>query len=254
MNKKLASLSVSALVMVVGAALTGCHGPGGTGGGGGGGPYRQPWYDVYGNYCGSGSPMAGCNFYADGTKIIDTEDPYYGTNNEFYYGTWDYVDSYGYYQSYYGWAWLSTSGILYDDLGNALNEEGEEESLDLIGKVAEKEKQVVTAAGKQFASRFALAEATGVSIAKTLNDWATLSKKEKRSRTEQDIADFSQRLYGVSLDKTKIALDSAKKGDFSAIERVNADVATYWGTSPETSKAILKGWYKQQLAEYGIGQ
>jgi hypothetical protein len=242
MNAKKLALALAA-VLGLSVAGTGCHT---------GGPYVQAWYDVYGYQCGSGAPRAGCNYYWDGTKIRDYEDPYYSSSNQFYYGQWDYVDSYGYWQTFYGYAWLSPTGVLYDDYGNALNEEGASDSRDLIGDVAKAEEQLVTKVGKEFAAKHALSESTGVAIARTLNDWATLSKKQSRSRTQADVADFSKRLYGVTLDKTTVALDKAKSGDMSGLTAVNADIASHWGTTPETSKAILKGWYKNELTDYGV--
>ena len=107
---------------------------------------------------------------------------------------------------------------------------------------------MIAKAGRDFASRFALSEATGNQIAQTLSDWATLSKKQNRARTQQDVADFSKRLYGVSMDKALVALDKAKVGDSSGIEAVNTDVAQFWNTSPETARQILKNWYGAQMS------
>ncbi len=220
---------------------------------GGGGPYLQPWYDVYGNQCGSGAPHAGCDFYWDGTQITAGADPYYSNAALMTYATWSYTDPYGYSQYYTGYAWLSPDGILYDSNGYALNEADDNSGgRDLIGDVATQEQQVVTQAGKAFASKYALSEATGINIARTLNDWATLSKKQQRARTAQDVADFSRRLYGVTVDKAVNALNSAKNGDLSGMIQVNSDIATYWGTSPETSKTILKNWYKDQLSDFNV--
>jgi hypothetical protein len=209
--------------------------------------YSQPWYDVYGNYCGNGMPRPGCNFYANGMKIYDLEDPYYGPYNDISYAQWVYTDSYGFHRTYFGWAWLSPTGILYDDYGRALNNDEEQGSRDLIADVAAQEREVVVNVGRDFAKKHALAESSGIHIARTLNDWATLAKKQQRARTDEDVADFSRRLYGVSVEKAKSALAAAKNGDRSGIETVNSDIAAYWGTSPETSSTILKGWYKDQL-------
>jgi hypothetical protein len=242
-------LGISVLLMAF--SLTGCN-YNDNYYGGGYDPYAQPWYDVYGYYCGSGNPSPGCNFYADGQKVADYEDPYYYSSSyTLYYDYWAYTDSYGYSSSYYGWAWLSPDGVLYDEYGYALNESHDDQGgRDLIGDVAQAETQVVTEAGKGFADKYALSEDTGIRVARTLNDWATLGKK--RGRTEQDVADFSQRLYGVSLDKAKAALNMAKTGDLSGVESVNTDIAKYWSTDPETSKEILEGWYSKQLSDAGI--
>jgi hypothetical protein len=235
------------LMALVSVAAVGCGGGGGGGGViiGGGDPIVQAWYDVYGYRCGSGLPKPGCNFFADGAKIVDVEDPYFDTGYYLEKGTWYYVDSYGYERSYYGWAWLSDTGILYDEFGYALNESNGSAGRDLIAKAAEQEEAMIQAVGKDFASKYALAEDKGVQIARTLSDWATLGKK--RARTDADLADFTQRLYGISVEQAKTALESAKSGDLSALEGLNKEVASNWGTSPETSKEILKAWYKDEI-------
>lgn len=206
------------------------------------------WYNVYGSYCGSGNPSPGCNYFADGAKIVAGEDPYYG-GSLLSFGTWSYYDTYGNPASFYGWAWQSPTGVIYNEYGNSLNADADSESRDLIGNAAEIETQVVKQVGKNFAAKFELAEDKGVRIASTLNEWATLSSKQKRARTDQDLADFSKRLYGITLDQAKVAIDQAKKGDLAGIEEANGDVATYWGTNPETARVILKGWYKDQLSQ-----
>jgi len=240
-------------VVITAISLSACN-SGTTYSSGGGGyvdPYKRAWFDVYGTQCiNNGYPMAGCNFYADGTKITSSGDPY-NASMTLYNDYWTYTDSYGYSRSYTGYAWLSSTGILYDSYGNALNEQDSEsdQSADVIGLAALNEKQAAQAVGKTFAQKYALAEETGVSIAKTLQDWAVLGRD--RARTEDDVADISTRLYGVKLDKAKAALMEAAKGNKAALDDVNVDVAAHWGTSPETSKDILTKWYKDELSQMG---
>ncbi|MBL7716240.1 MAG: hypothetical protein JNL01_12315 [Bdellovibrionales bacterium] len=207
--------------------------------------YKDPWYDVYGRVCHYGQPTSGCNFYKDGAKISMYEDPQYNGNPYFEYGLWDYYDSYGYRTSYTGWAWLSNTGILYDEYGYALNEEeSESNSRDLLGNSAEKEEGKITAAGKDLASRFALAEETGLEIARTLNSMATLPKRLSRARTDQDLAAFSKKLYGVDLTDAVTAVTHAAEGDLTDLKILNHQVAQHWGTSAENSEQILKSFYK----------
>lgn len=212
-------------------------------------PYRRAWYDVYGTRCiSNGYPMSGCNFYADGSKIQASADPYYSSMS-LYFDYWSYTDSYGYYRTYNGYAWLSSTGILYDQYGNALNEMDSESevSTDVIAAAANQEKNITRQVGLQFAQKYALAESAGVNIAKTLQDWAVLGRD--RARTEADVALTSKKLYGVSLDQAKNAIVEAAKGNQSGLQELNIDVAAHWGTSPETSKEILTSWYKAELAE-----
>lgn len=216
-------------------------------------PYYSGWYDVYGNYCSSGYPYPGCNFYANGSKIDMYSDPYYYGSVYFQYDYWSYTDSWGYWRSYWGYAWLSPTGILYDTWGRALNELGEatEVSADVIAQAAAAENQTVERAGKAFAQNYALNEDAGIRISKTLQDWAKLGKD--RARTEQDVEDFSSRLFGLSAPKAKAALAKAvQSGSSASLNEITVDVAAHWGTTPETSKAILKKWYQHELNKLGV--
>jgi hypothetical protein len=210
-------------------------------------PYYTSWYDVYGNYCGNTTPMPGCNFYANGNKIQDYQDPYYSQKFLQYSSDWTYTDSYGFTQNYSGYAWLSSDGILFDDFGHALNEVDQTDSHDLLGEAADLEAQAIEGAGASLASRFALASDRAVEIARTLNDWAVLGKS--RARTQQDVADYAQKIYGVSATAAQAALASAEStGDKTALNALNQQVAAYWGTNPETSQAILSAWYTDEAA------
>ncbi|OFZ18945.1 MAG: hypothetical protein A2X94_13430 [Bdellovibrionales bacterium GWB1_55_8] len=211
-------------------------------------PYQPMWYDVYGRYCGTGTPSAGCNYYSNGLKIIDIEDPYFNNYYNLEYAYWEYYDEYGYLSYYLGWAWLSPNDILYNENGRALNETGNEEGRDIVAEAGEQQESAIMGAGKQFASRYALADSVGVRIARTLNDWATLAKS--RSRTEQDIADFSKRLYGVDYTQVTSALAKAAEGDKTEINVALGEMADYWGTTPETSREIVKGAYKDVLGDF----
>lgn len=238
-------LKVLGFIAITGA-LTGC-------GSYGRDPFYKAWYDVYGNYCGNGNPQPGCNFYRNGSKITASQDPYYNGSNTYYYDYWTYTDSYGTSRSYLGYAWQSGTGILYDSNGTALNEqdEGYTASADLIALSAKKEKQTNLAVGKILAQKYALAEEKGVMISKTLQDWAVLARD--RARTDDDTSDFAARLYGVNPSKAKTAMNEAVSTQSQKpLEDLNVEVAAHWGTSPEVSKEILKGWYKEEVAAYGI--
>lgn len=228
------------------AAVAGCTGGGGGGGTGGGPtPIEQAWYNVYGDQCGQGQPRPGCNFYANGSKITANRDPaYYAHYLSF--RTWYYTDSYGNARQFRGYAWLSDStGILYDEAGFALNELEEGQSgMDLIGDFAAQQDATVKLVGRDLAAKHALSEATGIAIARGLHDWAVLGKK--RERTDADLKVFTKRVFGISSDSAKAAIELAQKGDRSKMESLNAQVAAHWGTHPDTSKEILTNWYGQK--------
>ncbi len=211
---------------------------------------EMSYYDVYGSKCASGTPTPGCDFYSDGSKL--TADDYFGYKNsiqtKLIWGDWTYNDSYGNPQSYWGWGYRNDTGIIFDENGNALNSADETSGRDLIGNYAALEEATILSAGKDFAARHALAESVGISIARTLNQMATLPKRLNRSRTTQDLRDFTQRLYGVDLDRVTSAADQAHAGDLTALKAINSEIARNWGTQPETSEAILRTWYGDMLS------
>ncbi len=234
-------------VALIGLAMTSMVGCGG----GGDHPdtYYAGWYNVYGARCGSLGP--GCNYYANGLKIIDIEDPYFSADYYLEFGVWDYYDTYGYPATYVGWAWLSPTNVLYDDFGNALNEE-KSEGRNVVGDVAAKEMKVISAAGKDVSAKYGLSAEAGQSIAKLLNTWAVIGKD--RSRTEKDVADFTKRLYGIDVNQIKVALSSAQQGDMTGIDSAANDLADRWGSTPEQVKLMQKDWFAPQLKAYGYSK
>lgn len=208
----------------------------------------RAWYDVYGHYCGTGNPMAGCNFYFNGDKIEDFEDPYFNYST-LRWATWTYTDSYGYRDTWTGWGWLSPTGILYDDFGYALNAK-DDEGRDILEDAAEQEQNVIDAVGENLAARFELDAEVSVHVAEVLHDWATIGKT--RARTNADVADFSKRLYGIDVNEVKDALQGAVKGDKAQLEGVISQAANNWSTTPETMKQILRGWYGKELSVIGL--
>lgn len=214
---------------------------GGGGSSGGGGVYVSDayfgWYDEYGYECGSLGP--GCNYYSDGFQIVDVEDPYWDSP-----GLWD-----DYYSYYYGeYVYESPSGIIYDDWGNALNK-GKEigNGRDVITNVAEAEKKGLENTAKYYANKFGITQSQGLKLARTLNDFATL-----QSRTEQDIADFTKRLYGVNFSNIKNAVEKASEGDQTALQGVISEAASNFNITPESMKTMVKSLHSNLLKNAGI--
>jgi hypothetical protein len=214
------------------------------------GPYDQPWFDVFKHSCQRADPTPGCNFYAEGIKIHDLNDPSYNRTRDqrsYEYGFWSFRDSSGLLATYDGWAWLSPKGVLYDELGRALTEHSDAFSDDKMDQASDQEAQIIQIAGESFAERFTLQSSRGVQIAQTLNAWATLTRDRKsRTRTEQDVAEFSQRLFGIDVAQAKVALTLAEQGNLSQARELNAQIAKHWETSSATSARILMAWYKSK--------
>ena len=201
------------------------------------------WYNIYGNTCGSLRP--GCNYWNDGLKIVDIEDPYYNSTY-----SWNQ-----YYSYYYGqMVWQSPSGLIYNAWGDCLNSaKGGNVQRDLITVVSDVEQKTIQAAAQNFSKKFALSAETSLKVARTFNDWSKLGfTRGPKGRTDADLADFTKRLYGVELNKIGSALMSATIGDNTSLDQTINEVAHNWNTNPETMKEILKSFHGNQLQQAGI--
>ncbi len=182
----------------------------------------------------------------------------YGSNNNGGYNNYGSNNNSGGYNNYgsNNNSGSNNNGGGYNNYGNNNNNgtaSGEDgEGRDLVAIEVKHQEAEIVRAGQNFAAKYALASDTGIHIARTLDSWVALGMQ--RARTDADIADFSKRLYGVSVDQAKNALEKAKKGDPSGIEQTTGEVAHYWGTSPETAKVILKDWFKKDIQALGIRQ
>lgn len=208
-------------------------------------PYYAGWYNVYGARCGSLGP--GCNFYANGLKIIDIEDPYFDTSYVLENADWSYFDTYGDPQIFSGWAWLSPTNVLYDSFGNALNEK-KSEGRDHVGDVIQTEQQIVAGAASDLSEKWGLSMETSMHVALEYKNHALIG--EVRPRTKADIASTTLNLYGIDMTEVSGALLKAKQGDLSALDEVAEKGADNWGTTPETFKALHKEIYAKQVKEF----
>lgn len=253
----LACTTVAALV------LAGCNGGGGSGGGGGySDPYWHAWYNVNGYLCiSAGYPQPGCNFYWDGStyrKIQESGDPYYYDyySPQFFHDKY-YEDSWGNPRWYTGYGWESPNGILYDEWGYALNNTGRTRGRDLTADIIEQKEAKYAEAAQALSERYSnngqvLSEETSLHIVRTLGEYAEIGRS--RTRTAQDMADFSKRLFGIEAGQVANAIALAQKGDMSGINQVKDQVSTFWGTNPEVTEAVARDWFASQIEEFERGR
>lgn len=222
-------------------------------------PLLSGWFDVYGEACGS-EPKPGCNYYKFTSgrvqKITYRNDPFFSetcsTNEDgntscsdditFINRTIQYTLQ-GVTYTYSGYIWVSGTGIVYDIHGNALNQNRTERSRDLVGDVAAQEESVVEAAGTAFAAKYQLPLSKGIEVARALNEYAKIGTA--RARTEDDVREFTSRLYGVPYESFKTAILEARSGDTARAEALLAQSASEWGVSVESMKAVVQVWYGQ---------
>lgn len=206
-------------------------------------PGYYGWYNIYGYECGSLRP--GCNYFYNGFKIMDYEDPYYYDSF-----TWDYG-----YDWYYGqYIWYSPSGLIYDQWGNCLNNNNAPKyNRDLLTVVSGSEAKLISKAAQKLESKYSLSSEVSLKVAKTFNDWAKLGfLRGNQGRTSADLEDFTQRLYGVDLKTLALNLTQAQLGNSQSLNETISSVARNWHTTPEVMKEIIQDFHGHDLKTSGI--
>lgn len=198
---------------------------------------------------GTGIPLPGCNYFADGYKIVDTEDPAFYSSWNLTFNTWVYTDVYGNPgQLFIGWGWVSpTTGILYDEFGYAVNSK-EKQGRDSQTAKAAGAKDISRKAGVAFAEKWGLEEQAGIAMADDLRKWAEWSKTRKRD--EAALNSFTTEFTGSSNNEIKGMIDSYLKGDSSPVMTGIDNVAAHRHiANPDTVAAIIKDWYKEYIPQ-----
>lgn len=143
-----------------------------------------------------------------------------------------------------------------DDGGWAGSSVGKNRGRDRSRVQAQDEKRVAKAAVDRLVKNHpALSETGAERIVRNLQAWESLTTgaRGKKGLTEKDVADFSMRIFGVSYDKTRPAVEAAMKGDTSALLSLKDEVGNYWGDTSqnrEETQSILKSWYAGQVRTF----
>jgi hypothetical protein len=119
--------------------------------------------------------------------------------------------------------------------------------LDMTADVADVEKLKLEKTAAQFASKYNLSAEKGMQLAKNLNDFAALE-----DRTAADIADFSQRLYGINPSEVISAVGQAQVGLNAELDSVIEKAALNFNTDAQTMKEIIKDLHGNALRDGGI--
>lgn len=120
-------------------------------------------------------------------------------------------------------------------------------SRDVITDLARKEEQVLQGQARHYAEKFSLSEEQGLKIAKTVHDYNAL-----QTRSDRDVADFAERLYGVNPGQIVAAAGKAQAGDNSQLNGLVAEAAKNFNTTPENMKSVVKTLHGKILEQQGI--
>jgi hypothetical protein len=154
-------------------------------------------------------------------------DCYWEYEYDYYYGVWYEYEVCGWY--YY-------------------NQDGAKEfELDLVADVADTEAFALQKTADLYAEKFALSNDQALKIAKNIKDFEALE-----DRSNDDLADFAQKLYGVNPSEVIDAVSAAQVGNNADLESVIEKAAKNFNTSNDTMKAIVKELHGHALQSNGI--
>jgi hypothetical protein len=149
--------------------------------------------------------------------------------------------------SYYNDCYYDIYGYYYCDTYYYNGDGTTDTSRDMVTDIAQAEQAQLDNAAKHYASKFSLSAEQGMKIAKNVSDFNAL-----QSRSDKDVADFAQRLYGVSPTQIASAVGQAQAGDSSAMNAVVAEAAKNFNTSSENMKSIVKTLHGKALEQQGV--
>ncbi len=131
---------------------------------------------------------------------------------------------------------------------HAASEDGTiETSRDILTQIAEAEQKALNQDARYYASKFNLTEKRGMKLAKTIRDFHAI-----QSRSDRDVADFAERLYGVNPSKIATAVGLAQVGENEELNSLVAEAAQNFETTPATMKQIIQTLHGKALEQQGI--
>ncbi len=153
---------------------------------------------------------------------------------QWYYNCYPVYDYWGYYmydECY--WEYYNTDGSIAEK--------------DLVANVADKEAVLLEKLTNVYADKFSLSTEAASKVAKNVSDFTALS-----DRSESDLADFAQKLYGVNPTEIVSAMSSAQVGDNAELDSVIDKASSSLGTNSENMRAIVKELHGKALESSGI--
>ena len=158
---------------------------------------------------------------------------YQATNHYNCYPVYDYWGYYMYDECY--WEYYSTTG------------EKISSELDIVSEVSDIEALKLERMSVHYAEKFELSQDQALKVAKNVRDFSALE-----DRSESDIADFAQKLYGVNPTAVVSAIGKAQVGQNAELESLIDSAAANFNTSKENTKALIKELHGNALEANGI--
>lgn len=127
------------------------------------------------------------------------------------------------------------------------SQNGDSFEMDIAADVADKQQAVITSLAQIYQDKFTLSQESAHKMAKVIFDYNALSE-----RTEDDMADFAQNLYGINPAEIISAVSEAQVGNNIQLEKLIEQASINLGTTTNTTKEIINELHGKILEENGI--
>lgn len=202
---------------------------------------------------GEGQPVCSSSDYVDDDSDWDSGDDYWYDDDSDYDDDWgddDWGDDDDYddggwddsdwdddcYSCGDDWGWYDESQVA---TGN--------HSTDIMGDVAGNESSRLKKASAFYANKFSLSDEQGLKLAKTLQDFKSLKKRDA-----SDLVEFSQKLYGLNPEEIITSVSAAQVGDNEGLDLLINKAAKNFETTSQNMRVIIKTIHKSALKDNGI--
>ena len=155
---------------------------------------------------------------------------------DWYYNCYAVYDSWGYY--------------LYDDCyWEYYNVAGEKvkSELDVASVVGDIEQIKLERMAVHYADKFGMSNDQAMKVAKNVQDFTALE-----DRSEADVADFAERMYGINPSEIVTAVSAAQVGNNEALDALVNEAAANFEISTEDTKELIKELHGNALNSAGI--
>lgn len=119
--------------------------------------------------------------------------------------------------------------------------------LDMAAYTGDVERLKLQRLSEFYAQKFSLSLDKGAMLAKAIEDFKSLE-----DRTEKDLVDFSQRLYGLNAHDIVNAVSQAQSSNNEQLDRLIEQAAVRFDTNAQNMKSIVKELHKKALEDLGI--
>lgn len=160
----------------------------------------------------------------------------FGIYPDYHYNCYPVYDIFGYYayDDCY-WEYYNADGVKVSS------------ELDMAAVVGDVEQIKLERMADHYSEQFGMSLNQAMKVAKNVQDFTALE-----DRSESDVADFAERMYGVNPSDVVSAVGQAQLGNNQALDALVNEAAQNFNISNESTRALIKELHGNALNSAGI--